>query len=65
MAVVNESNCCELNILEDFVVCRMLAIGDVQVEVLSQRYFLLSGSNKPCLLFHSLILEVQDRRRQQ
>lgn len=47
---MNESNCCEPNILEDFVVCGMLAMGDIQVEVLSQRYFLLNGSNKPCLL---------------
>lgn len=36
---VNESNCFELNLLEDFVVCGMLAIGDTQVEVLNQRHF--------------------------
>lgn len=38
-AVVNgESNCSELNILEDFIACGMLALGS-QVEVLNQTYF--------------------------
>lgn len=36
---MNESNHREVNTLEDFVVCGMRAIGDIQVEALKHSFY--------------------------